>query len=74
MKLLRAFCNFWWDFLIGDDWKIAVYVVVSLGVVVAVVASGVVPDAVAVAAGTLLVAACFAAGVAYDARRLTRRP
>jgi hypothetical protein len=31
MKRLKAFGIFWYDFIIGDDWKIAVGVVVGLG-------------------------------------------
>jgi hypothetical protein len=30
MKFVRAFGQFWYDFLIGDDWKIAVGVVSTL--------------------------------------------
>ena len=31
MKYLADFGRFWWDFLIGDDWTIAVGVLVALG-------------------------------------------
>jgi hypothetical protein len=31
MKRLKAFGAFWYDFVIGDDWRIAVGVVVGLG-------------------------------------------
>jgi hypothetical protein len=31
-KRLRAFAAFWYDFVIGDDWLVAVGVVASLGV------------------------------------------
>ena len=30
MTLLRRFGRFWYDFVIGDDWTVAVVVVVSL--------------------------------------------
>jgi hypothetical protein len=30
MKFIRGFGQFWYDFLIGDDWKIAVAVVLTL--------------------------------------------
>jgi hypothetical protein len=26
-----AFCRFWYDFVIGDDWRLAVAVVIALG-------------------------------------------
>jgi hypothetical protein len=29
---LRAFGAFWWDFIVGDDWRVAVGVVVALAV------------------------------------------
>ena len=31
MRRLEAFARFLWDFVIGDDWRIAVGVVVALG-------------------------------------------
>jgi hypothetical protein len=30
MRFVRGFCRFWYDFLIGDDWKIAVAVVTTM--------------------------------------------
>ncbi len=40
MNALRRFGTFWWDFVIGDDWLIALGVVVALGGSAAVAASG----------------------------------
>lgn len=40
MTALRRFGTFWWDFVVGDDWRVAVGVVVALGVTAAVAASG----------------------------------
>ena len=31
MRYLRAFGQFWWDFVIGDDWRVAAGVAVALG-------------------------------------------
>lgn len=31
MRYVRGFGKFWYDFIIGDDWKIAAAVVVALG-------------------------------------------
>ena len=31
MKALRRFGRFWWDFVIGDDWRIAAGVAIALG-------------------------------------------
>lgn len=30
MRFIRGFGQFWYDFLIGDDWKIAAAVVITL--------------------------------------------
>jgi len=31
VKALRRFGRFWWDFVIGDDWRIAAGVAIALG-------------------------------------------
>ena len=33
MRVVAAFARFWWDFIVGDDWRIAagVVIVLSLG-------------------------------------------
>lgn len=31
MRYLRAFGLFWWDFVVGDDWRVALGVAVGLG-------------------------------------------
>jgi hypothetical protein len=31
-RWLRSFGAFWWDFVVGDDWRIAAAVIVGLGV------------------------------------------
>jgi hypothetical protein len=41
VNALRRFGRFWWDFVVGDDWRIAVGVVVALGMSAALVATGV---------------------------------
>jgi hypothetical protein len=30
MKYLRSFALFWWDFIVGDDWRVAVGLAVAL--------------------------------------------
>ncbi len=32
MKWLRSFGHFWWDFVIGDDWRLALGGGVALGI------------------------------------------
>ena len=53
MKHVAAFGRFWWDFVVGDDWRIAAGVVVVLAGGAVLVARTSVPDGV-VAAVTAL--------------------
>ncbi|HEY8703986.1 MAG TPA: hypothetical protein VIL98_04470 [Gaiellaceae bacterium] len=53
MRRVRAFGYFWWDFVVGDDWRAAAGVLLALGVTAALSAGGVdawwlMPAAVAV--------------------------
>jgi hypothetical protein len=41
MNALRRFGRFWWDFVVGDDWRIAAAVVVALAASAALAASDV---------------------------------
>lgn len=40
MKYIHAFVLFWIDFIIGDDWRIAVMVVVGMALTAACVSQG----------------------------------
>ena len=40
MRWLKAFGAFWYDFVVGDDWRIAAGVVVLLGVTYALAHNG----------------------------------
>jgi hypothetical protein len=31
VKYLRSFGRFWWNFIVGDDWRVAAGVAVGLG-------------------------------------------
>ena len=31
MRYVRSFCLFWWNFIVGDDWRVAAGVAVALG-------------------------------------------
>jgi hypothetical protein len=62
---LRGFAAFWWDFIVGDDWRIAAGVVVALAATAALATTTVpawwlVPVVVVVALG-------------WSLRRATRR-
>jgi len=39
MSALRRFGRFWWEFVVGDDWRIAVGVVLALGATAALAAT-----------------------------------
>ncbi len=38
---LVAFGRFWWDFVVGEDWRASAGVALSIGVTAAIVAAGV---------------------------------
>jgi hypothetical protein len=40
VNALRRFGRFWWDFVVGDDWRVAVGVVVALAATGALAALG----------------------------------
>ena len=59
MRYLRSFGLFWWDFVVGDDWRAAVGVALGIAVTAALVAAGVdawwlIPVAVLVVLGLSL--------------------
>ena len=70
MRFLSAFARFWWDFVVGDDWRIAAGVVVVLALGALLVAGTEAPDglvAALMALGILLVAiGSIAAGARRD--------
>jgi hypothetical protein len=41
MNRVRAFSHFWWDFVVGDDWRSAAGVVLAIGATAALVAVGI---------------------------------
>jgi hypothetical protein len=41
MNRLRAFGMFWYDFVVGDDWRVAVWVLLALGATAALTAADV---------------------------------
>jgi hypothetical protein len=40
MNALRRFGRFWWDFVVGDDWRIAAGVGIALAATAALAAAG----------------------------------
>jgi hypothetical protein len=41
MRYLRSFGLFWWDFVVGDDWRAALGIAVAIGLTAGLVAAGV---------------------------------
>jgi hydrogenase/urease accessory protein HupE len=41
VKYVRNFGRFWWDFVVGDDWLVALLVVIAIGITAAVAHSDV---------------------------------
>jgi hypothetical protein len=59
VRYLRSFAAFWWDFIVGDDWRVAAGVVIALGMTAALTDRGwsawwLLPLAVAVLLGRSL--------------------
>jgi hypothetical protein len=68
VKFLKAFGQFWYDFIIGDDWKIALAVVASLVVLYAAMMAKVFNDTGLTLLGGALIVAAFAISLAVDVR------
>ena len=73
MRFVKGFGRFWWDFIVGDDWRIAAGIVAVLGAGALLVAQTGAPDwvvAVLMALGILLVAiGSIAASALREGRR-----
>ncbi len=68
MRYMKALGRFWYDFIIGDDWKIACGVVVALGVLLAALRTGLAGDTGLTVLGGLLIVGAFAVALAIDVR------
>jgi hypothetical protein len=68
MRFVRGFARFWWDFVVGDDWRIAAGVVVVLAGGALLVARTSVPDGVVAAVTALGIVAVAIASIAAAGR------
>lgn len=68
MGVLRSFGRFWYDFVIGDDWKIAAGVVVALAVLCTLMLTTSLGDATLATIGGVLLVAAFAISLILDVR------
>jgi hypothetical protein len=73
MKFLKSFGQFWYDFIIGDDWKIAVAVVLALGVLLAALKAQLFGDHGLALLGGVAIVVAFAISLAIDVRPKRRR-
>ncbi len=69
MRFLRGFGRFWYDFIVGDDWKIAAAVVSVLAVGAVLVSQAVLPTAAATLLLGALMLGAFVAAMVLDLRR-----
>lgn len=68
MKFLKSFGQFWYDFIIGDDWKIAVAVVTALALLLVAMTIGLFGDTGLALLGGGLIVVAFAVSLAIDVR------
>jgi hypothetical protein len=68
VKFLKAFGQFWYDFIIGDDWKIAVAVVTGLVVLFLAMKAELFGDAGLTLFGGVVLMVAFGISLAIDVR------
>lgn len=68
MRFVRNFARFWYDFIIGEDWRVAAGVVAALALGVGLVVSGLLSDG----AITLTVLAVIVVGLLASLHAETR--
>ncbi len=72
MRVLRGTARFCYDFLVGDDWKMAAAVAAALLLGGLALATGVLPAGLVGPLLAVLVAGLFSAALAFDVRRPPR--
>ena len=68
MRFVKAFGRFWYDFIVGDDWKIPVAVVVALALLVAALKTHLLGATGLTLLGAALVIAAFTISLVIDVR------
>jgi hypothetical protein len=68
VRFLKAFGQFWYDFIIGDDPKIALAVFAALGLVLGALKAGVFGDHGLAVLGAVAIVLFFALSLAIDVR------
>lgn len=73
MRFVRGFFGFWYDFIVGDDWKIAAAVVVALTLGAIGVAASAGTLSILVPLIAVLVFAAFTIALVPDVRKRQNR-
>jgi hypothetical protein len=68
VKYVKAFAQFWFDFIIGDDWKIAVSVVLALALLLGLMKADLLGDNALAVVGGVAIVLFFAVCLAIDVR------
>jgi hypothetical protein len=73
VRFVKGFGRFWWDFIVGDDWRIAAGVVVVLTGGALLVANTSAPDGLVAALVAVGIVAVAIGSIAASALRARRR-
>ena len=73
MRFVTGFARFWWDFVIGEDWRIAAGVVAVLGAGALLVANTDAPDGLVAALTALGIVLVAIGSIASPALKAGRR-
>jgi hypothetical protein len=73
MKVLRALGAFLYDFLIGDDWKIAAGIVIAIGLLALATWQQLFGARLLAVLGGILVLAAFSVSLGLDVRKSAKR-
>jgi hypothetical protein len=68
VRFLREFGQFWYDLIVGDDWKIAASVVIALALSALLLTRTGTSDHVVAVVGAVLVAVGFCVSLILDVR------
>jgi len=68
MKFIKGFGQFWYEFIIGDDWKIAAAVVIGLAISVAGLKANILSDGALAVAAAALIVVLFSLSLIIDVR------
>ncbi|GAA0994557.1 hypothetical protein GCM10009555_087280 [Acrocarpospora macrocephala] len=69
MRFLKAFGRFWYDFIIGDDWKIAAAVLTALALTAIAMTTGLLSGSILVIVGAVALFLFFVVSMVVDVRK-----